>query len=98
MNCCIKNPKYLGCFSTCETLKTGLTATVPGDYTFNCYFSGFVQPITKTFALNANLDFDISPLNEKAVYKADLTDPTGTALNVPTFDGFGFKTILQVTK
>ena len=59
---------------------------------------GFVQPITKTFALNANLDFDISPLNEKAVYKADLINPAGTALNAPTFDGFGFKTILQVTK
>jgi hypothetical protein len=98
MNCCIINPKKAGCYSTCDTLKTGLTAGISGEYTLNCFFAGFWQPIKKTFTAGQVLDFELAGLNEKAVYYAEVINPTGTVVNLPTFDGFSFKTVLQTTK
>lgn len=95
MNCCVKFPLNIGCFSVCDELVTGLTATVAGIHTASFSANKINVEIKKTFLVGEVLRFPLTGLNEKTAYLMTLQLPNGTTINPNlTNDGWFFQTVL----
>lgn len=92
--CCVKNPLRLGCFSTCDDVNFGITATTTGIYTAYFEANGFQIAIQKTFVSGETLRFPLDKLNEISSYLVLIFNPLGMVINPSFNDGFHIKTEL----
>ncbi len=82
MSICCDNPINLGCFHSCEDIRTNVTLDGLGTYTMSYEFNGAV--ITRQFSsnsVNSRLEIPYNYFNEDYYYTLKLYDNQGIYIN-----------------
>ena len=99
-NCCCTNTLDLCRQSPCDVLNTGITAQLPGVFTFNLDFLGIEVVLSQTFEVDDPLSFDITGLNENMTFTGQLYGPDGKQILISKdgviYDCIKFKTLISV--
>ena len=91
MSLCCTNIGDLGCFTNCEEIKTGLTATQNGDYLIREYWLSAVNDQTVSLLIGEDIDF-LNIYNETSEHTIKIFNPDGSVITSGIFDCFRFYT------
>lgn len=98
MSCCIKNPKFIGCFPTCGTdalINLGVNAAMTGTYSFVFEAGGYRLNKAVEMTDGQPLTVSTEKLNESMSYQLTVTDPNGAAVVSGDWDGWVVKTVFN---
>ena len=94
-NVCCTNIKFLGCFTHCDSVNTGLNAIQTGNHTIQYYFlDGLKQEIVNVTIGNPIIIPAI--FNEDAINTIKILNPDGSVFVDGVADCFTIRTLLQI--
>ena len=96
MNPCCSGVEFIGCFTSCESVDTGIVAALTGDYVITSYFLGNVQTQTVPITATNNIIFP-NIQNESASITIKVTDPNGAPVLIGTADCMLFSNSILVS-
>ncbi len=99
--CCCTNTLNFCEQDVCGSIDFDIKAQVNGVHKLVTYFLATKITMSKTFAVDDEISFDLDGLNEGYEYTAELFDPEGTKILIRKsgvdYDCFKFRTTINVT-
>lgn len=89
MSLCCTNTAFLGCFTNCEEITTGLIAAIPGDYIIREYWLDGINDQTVPFGAGDDINIP-NNYNEYAEHTIKVFDPNGAVVTSGINDCFSF--------